>query len=107
MSATTMIPVTVSPEARAFVDRIGQVHELETMIDWARHIVNGLRSSDVVLDEVTEEMPPGVVLWVHRGDIGTGSDPMHREWIDWMIATFPPSVCQNFTLLSVFDADGR
>ena len=33
------------------------------MIDQARHIVPGLRSIEVVLDEATEEMPPGVVLW--------------------------------------------
>jgi hypothetical protein len=107
MSATTTVPVTVSPEARSFVDRLGQGHELETMIDRVRHTVSGLRSINVVLDEVTEEMPPGVVLWVHRDDMGTRSDPTHRDWIDWMVESFPPNVCQNFTLLSVFHDDGR
>ena len=107
MSTATIAPVTISPDARSFVDRVGQTRELERMIDRARHVVSGLRSIEVVLDEATDEMPPGVVLWVHRGDIGPVSDPTHRDWIDWMIATFPPIVCQNFTLLSVYDDDGR
>ncbi len=77
------------------------------MIHQARRIVPGLRSIEVVLDEATEETPPGVVLWIHRDDIGTGSDPTHRAWIDWIAETFPPDVCQNFTLLSVYHENGR
>jgi hypothetical protein len=107
MSTPTMVPVTISPEARTFVDQIGQRDEFEKMIDWARHIVPGLRSIEVVLDEATEEMPPGVVLWTHREDIGPGDDLTHRNWIDWMAATFPANVCQNFTLLSVYHDRGR
>jgi hypothetical protein len=107
MSTTTMVPVTISSEARSFLERLGQAEELEKMIDRARHIVTGLRSIEVVLDEATEEMPPGVVLWVHRDDIGPGSDPTHRDWIDWMAATLPPDVCQNFSLLSISHDHGR
>ena len=106
MSTTAKVLVTISPEARAFVDRLGQREEFETMIDRARHVVPGLRSIEVVLDEATEEMPPGVVLWAHRDDIGPGSDPTPRNWIDWMAATFPPDVCQNFTLLPVYHDHG-
>ncbi len=72
------------------------------MIDRARHLVPGLRSIEVVLDEATEGVPPGVVLWAYRDDIGPGSDLTHRDWINWMAATFPPDVCQNFALLSVY-----
>ncbi len=72
------------------------------MIEQARHVVPGLRSIEVWLDDATEEMPAGVVLWNHRDDFGPGDDPTHRNWIDWMAATFPPDVCQNFTLLSVW-----
>lgn len=107
MSTATMVPVTISPEARSFLERLGQVEDLEKMIDRVRHIVTGLRSIEVVLDETTEEMPSGVVLWVHRNDIGPGSDPTHRDWIDWMATTFPPDVCQNFILLSVYHDHGR
>jgi len=61
----------------------------------------------VVLDEATEEMPPGVVLWTHCQDIAPGNDPTPRTWIDRMAATFPPDVCQNFTLLPVYHDHGR
>ncbi len=107
MPITTMVSVTVSPQARSFIDRHGQAEEFGKMMDRARQVVPGLRSIEVVLDEPTEEMLPGVVLWVHRDDIGQGSDTTHRDWIDWMAVTFPPNVCQNFALLSVYRDHGR
>ena len=107
MSTMVTVPVTISPAVRTFVDRVGQRGDLETMISRAKQIVPGLSSIEVVLDEATEEMPPGVVLWAHRDDPGSDSDPTHRNWIDWIVATFPPDVCQNFTLLSVYHDHGR
>jgi len=107
MSISTLVPVTISTEAQAFIDRLGQRKELEAMIDRARQVVSGLRSIEVVLDEATEEIPAGVVLWAHREDIGAGSDPTHRDWIDWMAATFPPDTYSNFTFLSVYHGDAR
>jgi len=107
MSSTMTIPVTIAPEAGAFVDRLGQRQEFELMIDRAKHVVPGLTAIEVALDDATDEMPPGVVLWTHRDDIGSENDPTQRSWIDWMAATFPPEVCQNFVLLPVYRADGR
>lgn len=107
MSATAMVPVTISREASAFIDRLGQRAEFEAMIDQARQSLPGLRSIEVVLDESTEEMPAGVVLWTHRDDTGLGFDPTQRNWIDWMAATFPPHVCHSFTLLPVYHDDAR
>jgi hypothetical protein len=107
MTTTTTVPVTISPDTRSFLDRLGQAKELEQMINRARLTVTGLRAIEVVLDEATDEMPAGVVLWAHREDIDTHSDPTHRDWIAWMAATFPPEVCQNFALLSVYYDHGR
>jgi hypothetical protein len=102
-----MVPVTISPEARLFVDRLGQREELDKLIDQARRVVPGLSAIEVARDETSKEMPPGVVIWTHREDIGPGYDPTHRNWIDWKAATFPPNVCQNFTLLSIYHDNGR
>jgi hypothetical protein len=102
-----MFPVTISFDARSFLDRLGQAEELEKMIERAKQTVTGLRSIEVVLDEATEDMPPAVVLWAHRNDVEPGNDPTHRDWIDWMAANFAPEVCQNFTLLSVYHSHGR
>jgi hypothetical protein len=107
MSTTTTLPVTISTEALSFVNRLGQNDELEQMIDHARQSVPGLRSIEVVLDEPSEDMPAGIVLWTHRDNIGSDNDPTHRNWIDWIAATFPPDVCENFTLLPVYHDDER
>ena len=107
MSTTMTVPVTIAPEALAFVDRLGQHQEFELMIDWAKHLVPSLSSIEVALDEMADDMPPGVILWTHRDDIGTEDDPTQRRWIEWMAATFPPEVCQNFVLLPIYRTNGR
>jgi hypothetical protein len=107
MTSATTVPVTISPEARSFIEGLDQGQDLEMMIDRAARTVPGLRSIEVVLDDATAEMPAGVVLWVHRDVIDPASDPTHRDWIDWMAATFPPEVCQNVSLLSVYHEHGR
>ena len=99
--------MAISPQAREFIDRLGQSHEFEMMVDWARRVAPGLRSIEVALDEATDDMPAGVVPWTHRDHIGPDDDPTHRSWIDWLAPTFPPEVCQNFVLLTVYRANGR
>src|ERR1700733_695742 len=98
MSATMAVPVTIAPDAFEFVERLGQRQEFERMIDRAKHVVPGLVSIEVALDDATDDMPAGVILWTHRYDIGTEDDPTQRSWTEWMAATFPPEVCQNFVL---------
>lgn len=107
LSTTVTVPVMIAPEAWAFVDRLGQRQEFELMIDRAKRVVPGLAAIEVALDEATDEMPPGVVLWTLRDDIGTEDDPTQRNWREWMAATFPPEVCENFVLLPVYRANGR
>ncbi len=107
MSATMTIPVMIAPEAGAFVDQLGQRREFELMIDRAKHVVPALVAIDVALDEATDDMPPGVILWTHRDDNGVDDDPTQRSWIEWMAATFPPEVCENFVLLPVYRTNER
>jgi len=107
MSTIMTVPVTIAPDALVFVDRLGQRREFERMIDRAKHVVPGLASIEVALDEATDHMPPGVILWTHRDDIGIDDDPTQRSWTEWMAATFPPEVCQNFVLLPIYRTYGR
>jgi hypothetical protein len=90
MTSATTVPVTISPEARSFIEGLDQGEDLEKMIDRAARTVPRLRSIEVVLDEATAEMPARIVLWVHRDDVDPASDPTHRDWIGWMAATLPP-----------------
>jgi hypothetical protein len=102
-----MVPVTISPPAGAFIDRTGQRGEFEAMIEQARHVVPAFRSIEVVLDEAADDIPPGIILWMHRADIGKETDATQRHWIDWMAATLAPEVCQNLVLLPVYCDDER
>ena len=107
MPTTVTVPVSITLDAGAFVDRLDYRRELELMIDRAKHVVPGLTAIEVALDEATDEMPPGVILWTHRDDVGPDEDLTQRSWIEWMAATFPPEVCQNFVLLPVYAVNGR
>jgi hypothetical protein len=107
VSTTATVPVTIAYDASALVNWLRERQEFERMIDRAKHVVLGLASIEVALDEATDEMPPGVILWTHRDDIGTDDEPTQRSWMEWMAATFRPEVCQNFVLLPVYRANGR
>jgi hypothetical protein len=101
------VPVTITPEARAFIDMVGQRQDFELMIDRAKHVVPALMAIEVALGEATDGIPPGVIFWTHRDDTGSDFDRTQQDWIEWMASTFPPEVCQNFVLLPVYRADGR
>ena len=107
MSTTMTVPVTIAPEARAFIDAVGQRQDFELMIDRTKHVVPGLMAIDVALGEATDEIPAAVILWTHRDDTGSDNDTTQQNWIEWMAATFPPEVCQNFVLLPIYRTYGR
>ena len=77
------------------------------MIDWVKHMVPGLKFIEVCLTRRRRKYPRRWCSGPHRDDIGSGDDPTHRHWIDWLATTFEPAVCQNFTLLSVYHDHGR
>jgi hypothetical protein len=107
MSTPTSVLVTIAPDALEFVERLGQREEFERMTDRAKHVVPDLMPIEIALDEATDDIPSGVILWTHRDDIGTYDDPTLRSGIEWMAATFPPEVCENFVMLLVYRANGR
>ena len=95
------------PAATAFIAAVGQQREFETMLGQTKQTVPGLRSIEVELDDTPETGPPGVAIWAHRDDPGPGRDLTDRNWGRWKVETFPPEVCQNFVMLSIYHADGR
>ena len=107
MSTAMAVPVTIARGALGFVERLGQREEFESTIEKAKHFVPSLSSIEVALDERAEDVPAGVIFWTHRDDIGPDDDPTQRGWIEWMAATFPPEVCENFVLLPVYRANAR
>jgi hypothetical protein len=110
MATNVTIPVTVSAEAKAWIDQLGMQHEYEQMVAHAKQTLPGLKAIEVGFDEDPDKLTaPGVILLARREHPGPGYDATHRRWRDWLIATFPPKVLLNFTLLSVYEGepDGR
>jgi hypothetical protein len=107
MSTTMTLPLTIAPEAWAFIDHVGQREQFDLMLERAKRVVPDLVAIEVELGEATDEILAAVVLWTHRGDAGPDNDATQQDWIEWMAATFPAEVCQNFVLLPVYRADGR
>ena len=104
----TTIPVTIQPDAAAFLAEIGQERELEIMLDHARQTVPHLRALDVVLHDFPETGPPSLTIDAHREPLpGGGWDRADMEFIRWQIATFPPEVFANFTLMSIYNNHER
>jgi hypothetical protein len=107
MATATTIPVTVTPEAAAFIAEVGQRREFETLLDHTKQVIPDLRAIEVTLDDTPETGPPGVILWAHRSEPWMGDDPTERNWGAWFVETFPSEVCQNFVILSIYPSDGR
>jgi hypothetical protein len=107
MSTTMTVPVTIAPEACAFIDHVGQREQFDLMLERAKRVVPDLMAIEVELGEATDEIPASVVFWTLRSDTGPDNDATQQDWIEWMAATFPAEVCQNFVLLPVYRADGR
>ena len=107
--ATTLIPVTVPPDAAARVAELGMRREFERMLEHLKQTVPGLRAIVVELDEranLWEEA--SLILWTHRTDPGPGDDATDRKLRRWFVETFPPDVLRHVAHLSIYEvADGR
>jgi hypothetical protein len=106
-AAITEMPITISDQAQAFIHHVGRQAEFRALIEQVCRSVSGLRSIEVVLDDESNEIPAGIVLWAHRDNVGPEIDSTQREWIDWILSAVPAKACQNFTMLPVFHDDGR
>jgi hypothetical protein len=105
MSATTTVPVTITPEAAARVAELGMQKEFDQMLEHTRQVVPGLRAIKVELalpyDTGSE---PGITIEAYRSDPWVPNDPTEWNWGRWKIETFPPEVCEHFVMMTLFDA---
>jgi hypothetical protein len=99
MSATTAVPLTITPEAAARVAELGMQAAVERMIEHTRASVPGLRRVEVVLDPPydTGDDPYLTIRafrpLAHRLDDGT-----RQAWGRWKVTSFSPEVCRHITL---------
>lgn len=97
--STTIVPVTVTPEAGAYLDELGK---RPTYVRLLQHIplhYSGVRGITVTLGYDYEgDRPPQVLFEVARGN----PDPFDRAdqaWARWVIAHFPPQEFEHFVVL--------
>ena len=107
MGTVATIPVTIHPDATAFLAEVGQAQELEIMLEYARETIPALRSLDVVLHDFPETGPPSLTIDAHRDPLPTGYDSADEEFGLWQIRNFRPEVWSNFTLMSIYHTHER
>jgi hypothetical protein len=103
MPTATTIPVTIQPDAAAFLAEIGQEPELEKMLEHAKATIPHLRALNVVLHDFPETGPPSLTIDAHIDRSSNGHDPVNQNTVFgcWKIRNFPPEVCVNFTLMTM------
>lgn len=109
MSTAAIIPITITPEAAAFVRQLGYDSALERMLEYTKQEVPGLCSIIVKkeIDYTGEGL--GVTLEAHRLPV---PDPMRdatdRDWAAWKRQHFSPEVTDQFCLMSYYtDENGH
>jgi len=107
-----MVPVRISAEASAHVERIGLRPVMEQMIDYLNKTAPGLRSIDVQHSYFPDAPWDGekiVLTGYHDERAGEPSTvSLHDRFDRWIIETFAPEVRTNFiTFLAPGELDGR
>jgi hypothetical protein len=100
MNATSTLPLTVTPEAAAYIAALGMQKEFEQMLEHARQTIPGLRNIQVTLQPAHDMELPCILLEPTRDDPHSLDDPVDMEWLRWRDDTFPAYVCQHFSILS-------
>ena len=63
MPAVATIPVTIQPDADAFLAEIGMERDLERMLDHAKATISHLYALEIVLDDFPETSPPSLTIY--------------------------------------------
>jgi hypothetical protein len=99
----TAVPVTVTPEAEAYVAELGMQGPYRQMLDRILQTVPGLHSVEVILQEPYDlGGGPSVIFHATRDNPHLEYDPTESQFERWQIDTFPPEVFTHFVLLTVY-----
>lgn len=99
MILTRTIPVSVTPEAEAYIAELGMQDVFEQMLEHTLQTVRGLQAVEVQVDPPYDiGGDPCVIIRAIRDEDNQVDDPTEREWGEWKIRTFPPEVCIHFVL---------
>jgi hypothetical protein len=105
MTAPVTVPLTIEPEAAAYLAQLGMQAELEKMIEHTRQVVPDLTRIRIVLEPIYEpgdEQRIGIEAFVDPDSKEDAS--YYWPWREWQMATFPYEVFRHFTLSLPIDA---
>src|SRR5262245_9173959 len=102
MNAT--IPVTITDEAREYVEELGMREPFQQMLDHAMTSIPRLRELRVTVQPAYDVGAPCVLFEAITAPPSVPDDPTQRNWGRWRVSTFPPEVFQHFVLLVVYGA---
>lgn len=105
MPTVATIPVTIQPDAAAFLAEIGMERDLERMLDHAKATIAHLYAIDIELHDYPETGPPSLTIHAHRDPYPGESDRAWLTFSNWAGATFRPEVLQNMSLMTVDHSD--
>jgi hypothetical protein len=99
MRTTDTIPVTVEPEAAAFVAELGMQAELDQMLDHAKRTITGLQALNFQFMPAYDTGEERIILQALRDPASPDFGAWRwDQWSHWEISTFSPDVYRHFTL---------
>ena len=106
MSATITIPSSITPATERLVAELSMRTEMELMIEKIGTSIPGVLDLEVLLQAPYDTGGGDQVILHARCDEEVLERSGWSEWdyLRWMIDTFPPQVCEHFTLMSYFGA---
>ncbi len=100
MSASTDIPLTITPEAAARTAELGLRKELEQMIAYVREGVPGLAAIEVTIEECYDSRDEtGIRVEAYSDRVYEPGDTTSAQLEDWVLATFGPQVLEHLCIL--------
>jgi hypothetical protein len=104
--STQTVPVTITPEAAAWIDARRLRRPLDQILEYGRENVSGLRAVRVILETAVDEGNleyAAVEAELPGPDNGEGF-----AWWSWRLDDFPRCVCEQLRLYcEVGEADAR
>ncbi len=97
MSTTTNIPITITPEAAAYVAELGLQKEFEQMLEHARQTIPGVRSIQASYYSGYNVDTPGIDIEATVSDYEAACEA-RDEWGVWRLTAFPPQTGEHFVL---------
>jgi hypothetical protein len=102
MTATTTIPVTIAPEAAAFVRQQGCTQAMDRMVEHALDQVAHLQRLHVRLALDPEIDDPRVILEAYQRPFPEPEhDQTEEDWDRWVTQAFPWEVFQHFCFMTL------